>query len=45
LLDIQLLHEIGTWSTMFSALPWVWAVGIVLPGLASLVTLQRHLRV
>jgi cell division transport system permease protein len=45
LLDIQLLHEIGTWSTLFSVLPWVWGVGIVLPGLASLVTLQRHLRV
>ena len=45
LLDIQLLHALGTWSTMFDVLPWVWVVGIVLPGLASLVTVQRHLRV
>jgi cell division transport system permease protein len=45
LLDVQLLHELGTWSTMLSTLPWVWAMGLILPGVASLVTIQRHLRV
>jgi cell division transport system permease protein len=45
LLDIQLLHSLGTWSTMFDVLPWVWVVGVLLPGLASFVTVQRHLRV
>jgi hypothetical protein len=30
---------------MFDVLPWVWVVGVLLPGLASFVTVQRHLRV
>jgi cell division transport system permease protein len=45
ILDIRILYQLGTWSTLLSALPWVWLVAIVLPGLAAYATLQRHLRV
>lgn len=42
---VPLLHSYGEWSTLWGALPWVAAVGIILPALASYLTLQRHLRV
>jgi cell division transport system permease protein len=44
-LNVVLLHNLGTWSTLVSTLTPVWLVAILLPGLASFLTLRRHLRV
>lgn len=44
-LAIPLLHSFGQWSTLTASVPIVVAIGILLPSIASYVTLQRHLRV
>jgi cell division transport system permease protein len=44
-LKTPLLVQFGEWSMLGFALPIVILIGIVLPSLASFLTLQRHLRV
>lgn len=44
-LATRVLTPFGEWSTVLHALPWVLVIGIVLPAIASFLTLQRHLRV
>lgn len=44
-LHAAVLYEFGQWSTLTWALPWVIIIGVLLPSIASFVTLQRHLRV
>lgn len=44
-LATRVLAPFGEWSTLLHALPWVIVIGIVLPAIASFLTLQRHLRV
>jgi cell division transport system permease protein len=41
----QILRPFGTLGTFAHALPEVIAVGVLLPAIASFVTLQRHMRV
>jgi cell division transport system permease protein len=43
--NAQLLRPFGSVGTYAHALPLVVAVGVLLPAIASFVTLQRHLRV
>jgi cell division transport system permease protein len=40
-----ILTPFGEWGTLASAVPLVLVVGIALPAIASVLTLQRHLRV
>jgi cell division transport system permease protein len=44
-LKTPLLYAFGQWSTLDWSLPFVIIIGVVLPSLASFLTLQRHLRV
>ncbi|HVS68691.1 MAG TPA: permease-like cell division protein FtsX [Mycobacteriales bacterium] len=44
-LATRVLAPFGEWSTLLSALPLVIVIGILLPAIASFLTLQRHLRV
>jgi cell division transport system permease protein len=44
-LDVAILHELGTWSTLASVLPVIWIVALVLPSLAAYLTVQRYVRV
>lgn len=45
LAQTRLLHPFGEWATMLHALPLVIIIGVLLPAIASFLTLQRHLRV
>jgi cell division transport system permease protein len=44
-LATRVLTPFGQWSTLGEALPIVIIIGILLPAIASFLTLQRHLRV
>jgi cell division transport system permease protein len=44
-LATRVLAPFGEWSTLGKALPLVIIIGILLPAIASFLTLQRHLRV
>ena len=44
-LATRVLTPFGEWSTLGKALPLVIVIGILLPSIASFLTLQRHLRV
>jgi cell division transport system permease protein len=44
-LATRVLTPFGEWSTLGKALPLVIVIGILLPAIASFLTLQRHLRV
>ncbi|HVW81285.1 MAG TPA: permease-like cell division protein FtsX [Mycobacteriales bacterium] len=44
-LATRVLTPFGEWSTLGEALPIVIVIGILLPAIASFLTLQRHLRV
>ncbi|HVX69836.1 MAG TPA: permease-like cell division protein FtsX [Mycobacteriales bacterium] len=44
-LATRVLTPFGEWSTLAHALPIVIVIGILLPAIASFLTLQRHLRV
>jgi cell division transport system permease protein len=44
-LATRVLTPFGEWSTLAKALPLVIVIGILLPAIASFLTLQRHLRV
>jgi len=44
-LATRVLTPFGEWSTLAHALPVVIIIGILLPAVASFLTLQRHLRV
>jgi cell division transport system permease protein len=44
-LATRVLMPFGEWSTLWKSLPIVIVIGIVLPAIASFLTLQRHLRV
>jgi cell division transport system permease protein len=44
-LATRVLTPFGEWSTLGKALPVVIVIGILLPAIASFLTLQRHLRV
>ena len=44
-LATRVLTPFGEWSTLGKALPLVIIIGILLPAIASFLTLQRHLRV
>jgi cell division transport system permease protein len=44
-LATRVLTPFGEWSTLGKALPIVIVIGILLPAIASFLTLQRHLRV
>jgi cell division transport system permease protein len=44
-LATRVLQPFGAWSTLEQALPLVIVIGILLPAIASFLTLQRHLRV
>ena len=44
-LATRVLAPFGDWSTLWKALPLVIVIGIVLPAIASFLTLQRHLKV
>ncbi|HWC34879.1 MAG TPA: permease-like cell division protein FtsX [Mycobacteriales bacterium] len=44
-LATRVLAPFGQWSTLWEALPLVILIGILLPAIASFLTLQRHLRV
>jgi cell division transport system permease protein len=41
----RVLTPFGEWGTLGHSLPWVIVIGILLPAIASFLTLQRHLRV
>jgi cell division transport system permease protein len=41
----RVLTPFGEWATLGASLPWVIVIGILLPAIASFLTLQRHLRV
>lgn len=44
-LATRVLTPFGEWSTLGKALPLVIVIGILLPAIASFLTLQRHLKV
>jgi cell division transport system permease protein len=44
-LTVPLVREFGRWSTLWHSLPIVIIIGILMPSIASYLTLQRHLRV
>jgi hypothetical protein len=44
-LATRVLTPFGEWGTLAKALPLVIVIGVLLPAIASFLTLQRHLRV